>query len=389
VSEDILKDTLAIMKSIRKDHQEQKITNNKIAEVLGVSAGQVTQYFDETVLITFLGFVKLVEFVYLEHPEKQRKLIFKFLHLTERKENKRIAMEYAFMQGNLKLLGYLVKKEINSSYIKNKEFAYIYEMIYLRIKGKLKGKQLLEKLEDKKNKKNINSPEMKILVEILMMNAFNDLEEYDSMLKISENTLVSCSKLPKKSYLRSAYEYRVMDAHALAHLKKNNIDETRKITNEMLNVKGSEKKFPLFRAAAYYFLGQTYIFEDVNKSLMNLEKAIRSLKTAKINAENRNKVIQSTIDFVKIYWGIQLESISPSDPAERAYLEFKKGNCSKSISIIEKIKRKNGFLTPFQKFVLASATNDTSLHVESLVDYEKKGNKFYSKLPQMALGIDN
>ncbi|PDY49296.1 AimR family lysis-lysogeny pheromone receptor, partial [Bacillus cereus] len=98
----------------------------------------------------FWNMIKLLNILYVDNVLKKKEMIHKFCSVTKSKQNLRIAMEYANSTGDLELLKLIVDIEKTSSLAMNREWAYVYELVWMRSKGVVSGKNLLEKLEDRK-----------------------------------------------------------------------------------------------------------------------------------------------------------------------------------------------------------------------------------------------
>jgi transcriptional regulator with XRE-family HTH domain len=381
--------TKEILKRIHRDKSKKEITDRQIAATLEVTPGAVSQYFSGTIQISYPNFFKLVEMVYTSEKEKPTKneLLKSFLSVIKSKESLRLAMEHCDAQGNIDLLGTIVEKEKQSKNYTNKEWAALYELIYLRCINKLRGKSLLEALIQVNQKKNIKTIEMKILTDILHMYSLFDMEEYNSMFKITQDLIDSVKQI-KNPFLQTSYCFRVKEIYAYAHLMSDNLEEARTLGKKLTGTDNTEH--PLLEPSGYYILGQSYIFESSTKSIEYLEKGIEYLK--KFDGpliDKKRAALKSTLEFVKIYWGIELDSLDPIHPAEKAFLLFKKGEVEQAESILMDLEKKNGGLTPYQLYYLACIKNDANKMVEALSEFERRGNRFYSNLPKIKLGLTN
>ncbi|WP_419188718.1 AimR family lysis-lysogeny pheromone receptor [Bacillus cereus] len=134
----------------------------------------------------FWKLIKLLDILYENDINKKRKMLCAFCSVTTSKKNLRIAMEYANAKGDLLLLKFIVDQEKNSSLAMNREWAYVYELVWQRSSGAIAKQELLDKLEDRKGSKVIKTKEMKILYGILTCYTMCDLETYTSLFEYAD-----------------------------------------------------------------------------------------------------------------------------------------------------------------------------------------------------------
>lgn len=371
---------LSILGQVYEEIVRQNITARAIAKVLDVSPGAISQYFSGTHRMSFISFLKLVKFIYKDDIEKQKQLLISFCNNTDRRINQRLAMEYASSNYEFDLLLFLYKKEENSKNRTNVEWASVYELMYYRSQGKYNGNQLLQKLKSKA--KRLKSFEMKILSDIITMLALYDLNEFNSLIKITNGLMEKLNKVTTK-YIKDSFRLRIIELYVFANLMNNKVDEVRKLASEVINSKESIENSPLFTASIYHYYGQSFIFEDKEKALYWTKKAIEILSENNNNDKYRNRIngFIDTADFIEIYKGDNLEEISPRSLAEKAHLEMKKGNYKEAIFILKQLEKENGKLTSFQLYYLGCAMKDKSLIEKSIESFENSGNKFFVKLP--------
>ncbi|MBH0159093.1 hypothetical protein IHV10_22240 [Fictibacillus sp. 5RED26] len=383
-----------LMERIHEDQKKRGIVDLRIAELLNLTAGAVSQYYSGTSEIFYPNFVKLVDFIYSEKNEFEirNKMLSSFCRLTKRKQNLRTALEYSDRQGNYDLLGELVENEKKSINGANRETARVYDLIYNRETKQVKGKKLLDDLNQLLLKKNIKSLEMEILTKIINMYAIYDMQEYDGMFKVTDDLNKAVGDI-KNDFIREAFQYRVDEIYAYSFLYSNKPQEAREVVQKMLKAEKKSWGATFCSQAAYYVIGQSYIFESADKSIKYLNAAISEINKYPFGSthpfQEKKKNIQNTLDFVKIFWDRNLETLNPEHKAEQAFLYYKRGNVDEADKLIEEIKNKEGILTPFQLYLSACIKNDGDLMIESWRAYEKKGDKFYANLPMMKLGMLN
>ncbi|MED2058840.1 AimR family lysis-lysogeny pheromone receptor, partial [Bacillus thuringiensis] len=167
----------------------QKKKQEDIAKELGVTAGSFSKNLTGKTQFGFWNAIKLFNILYLNDINKQREMLHTFCSVTTSKKNLRIAMEYGNAKGDLSLLKLVVDQEKNSSLAMNREWAYAYELVWIRSNGMLKKQEFLSELESRKGSKIIKTMEMKVLYGILTYYTMYDLEKYNSLFEYAEMLL--------------------------------------------------------------------------------------------------------------------------------------------------------------------------------------------------------
>ncbi|KAA0784329.1 AimR family lysis-lysogeny pheromone receptor [Bacillus sp. BB56-3] len=390
--------TLPLLQEINVDKKKKKITNEQLADWLGVSKGFISQIFSGTSRITFMDFVNMVRYIY-QDEERERRLIFEFCTGTTKPLNLCVAMEFASVEREYDLLNFLVQKGLNHHNAMVKECATFYDYIYKRFKGKLKGNRLWSAIMNEKKKPSY--VEMKSLHALIIMYSFIDAAEYNSLLKFSpmdhmdvnaeeaknEEEAKNKEKKINDEYIKRSYEIRVKELQVIAHLMNNNVNESRKIALEAISTKNAND-FPAFTASIYHYLGQSYLHEDVKKSIEWVEKAkilLESYKTDKF--EKSIQTFNETLDFIKIEAEIDLHTIVPRSLGEMAHLFIKLNRKEEATKILNQRleEDKDGAGKPYYYYYLGLATGEKSYFEKSRVLFEQHGNRFYAELPNRFL----
>ncbi|EXY04785.1 hypothetical protein BF15_06850, partial [Bacillus thuringiensis] len=124
----------------------QRKNQEDIAKIIGISSGTLSKNLTGKNQFGFWNLIKLLKLLYAGDINKQRKMLHTFCSVTTSKKNLRIAMEYANAKGDLSLLKQVVDQESKSSLAMNREWAYVYELVWLRNSGSIKKQELLAKL---------------------------------------------------------------------------------------------------------------------------------------------------------------------------------------------------------------------------------------------------
>lgn len=377
-----------LLRKIKDDLFAAGITNKELAVYLGTTEKQTSNYLNGNTQFTFHCFSNMLIKIYGTNPELRRDCLIKYCEHIKGNKNLKIGMEYTHARGEFHLLKKLIDKANKSKKEELKEWAIVYDILYRRSVDGLIGKKLIKEVNEVRT--SIKQIEMKLLLEIIYCYGLYDTKNFrylhpyalDVKKKIIKN-------IPKKNnFIRQSFSIKINESIHVSMLALGKINRARYYGRCLLAYLGVPEKYPIPQASALYVLGESYIFEDYNMSKMYLENAIRTLEYPFNDAMNTKKMfIINTLNFLKIYHGKELDIINPSDLAEKAFLEIRKGNKEYAIKILKELEQRNGKLSAFQLFYLGLAKNDRKLIEKSLKKFEEMGDIFYAQLPKIYLGI--
>lgn len=338
----------------------QRRSQGDLAKEMGVAGGTLSKNLTGKTQFGFWTLVKLLNILY-DDINKRQEMLYTFCSVTTSKINLRIAMEYANAKGDLGLLKLIVDREKNSPLAMNREWAYAYELVWMRSCGILQGKALLDELEERKKRKIIKTEEIKVLYGILTFYTMYDLEKFNSLFDYAE-VMQPNIELITDEFIRTAYSGRIKEGLSYAYLMQDNIDKSREICHEILNFKDDKNCFSLLRASALVYLAESYTFESYERASWYINKSLETLELCQSERANRRKEnVLNTYAFIKLVNRQGLDSISIYHPAEESFFEIVKGNYKKAEIILNNIKNENGSLKPIEYCYLGLATNDTTL----------------------------
>ncbi|ADK08280.1 TPA: hypothetical protein QCP22_005097 [Bacillus anthracis] len=362
----------------------QRRSQGDLAKEMGVAGGTLSKNLTGKTQFGFWTLVKLLNILY-DDINKRQEMLYTFCSVTTSKINLRIAMEYANAKGDLGLLKLIVDREKNSPLAMNREWAYAYELVWMRSCGILQGKALLDELEERKKRKIIKTEEIKVLYGILTFYTMYDLEKFNSLFDYAE-VMQPNIELITDEFVRTAYSGRIKEGLSYAYLMQDNIDKSREICHEILNFKDDKNCFSLLRASALVYLAESYTFESYERASWYINKSLETLELCQSERANRRKEnVLNTYAFIKLVNRQGLDSISIYHPAEESFFEIVKGNYKKAEIILNNIKNENGSLKPIEYCYLGLATNDITLLEKSIELFECEGNRFYCKFPKKML----
>ncbi|KAA6457681.1 hypothetical protein F8166_18010 [Bacillus cereus] len=362
----------------------QRRNQRDLAKEMGVAGGTLSKNLTGKTQFGFWSLLKLLNILY-DDINKRQEMLYKFCSVTTSKINLRIAMEYANAKGDLGLLKLVVDSEKESSLAMNREWAYAYELVWMRSSGILQGKALLDELEERKKRKIIKTEEIKVLYGILTFYTMYDLEKFNSLFDYAE-VMQPNIELITDDFIRAAYSGRIKEGLSYAYLMQDKVDKARELCHEILHLKDDKDCFSLLRASALVYLAESYTFENYERATWYINKSLEMLDLCQSERANKRKEsIFTTHAFIKLVNQQELDNIKIYHPAEEAFLEIVKGNSQKAVEILVKLERNKGFLTPMQYCYLGIAKNDITLIENSIMQFECEGNRFYSKLPKKML----
>ncbi|MGY3419178.1 tetratricopeptide (TPR) repeat protein [Bacillus mycoides] len=365
------------------------ISDRQISKEVKTSNVTISKFFKTKDGMRFDKYGQLLKIAYPDNVELRRALCSRYFTSTKRNLNKRIAMNYLMAHGELEILKTLVDQEINSDNKENQEWAVLYDLMYKRYAGILKGEQLHVELNKRMKSMKLKSKELEILTEVIEMLSAYDQGNYKLMVNKS-NMLMEKLDEVTDPYLKESFYYKIKECAIHGYLTACELDNLRDICHDVIKDISISKNFPVVEATVYGVLGESYIFSDCeyDKALFYLRKSLSIFeKGSNKQMLMRRAMISNTIEFLKIHHKIDLEHANPLHLAEKAYLEIQKGNNDLAIEMLLKLKEQNGELTAFQIYYLGLAKNDRNLLLQSLDKFERLGNIFYAQLPKKSLGI--
>ncbi|PFM65442.1 hypothetical protein COJ48_06225 [Bacillus cereus] len=383
------KELLSFLSILIDGIDNQRRIQEELAKEVGVSSGAFSRNLAGKSQFGFWNLIKLLNILYGNDIVKKQQMIYTFCSVTTSKKNLRIAMEYANVKGDLILLKQVVDQEKTSSLAMNREWAYAYELVWLRGTGTIQDTELLDKLEERKKRKVIKTNEMKALYDILTCYTMYDLENFNSLFEYAALLKPKIDEITD-NFIRTAFEGRMKEFLSYAYLMHDDVGKARELCQEILKIKNQEDSFALLKTSALVYLAESYTFECYDTSAKYIKQALSLLEPGYFDrAKQREKQILNTYAFIKMVNRRDLDDIKVFHPAEESFLEIIKGNKDKAIVILSDLERKNGFLAPIEYCYLGLAKNDIKLIKKSIELFECAANRFYSKFPKKILGYYN
>ncbi|MDA2281044.1 AimR family lysis-lysogeny pheromone receptor [Bacillus cereus] len=300
-------------------------------------------------------------------------------------ENLQETMEYLALSGDFETLNKVIEKVKDKG---NKEWGEVYSLLAERYTKDADYNGLYKRIKEKE--KNVKSPEMNILIELILCQALYQCGNYNLVSEQLKDIKENISKITNK-YIKKTFKVRLQDAISVICLQRGEIQKSRKAALEVLKACESDKTYKIAEITALGKLGESYLFEDFSMSKTYLELAISKIDAIAFckGLEKKKEKIVETLQFLKIHHWREIEDLEKElKGMELALFLVKKGRIAEAEAVLLDLERKNGHLSDMQTFVLALVRNsDTELLKKSLRMCEENGNIFFAYLPKKELGL--
>ncbi|PFX36774.1 hypothetical protein COL32_27805 [Bacillus pseudomycoides] len=375
-----------VLEKINKDLYQKGISNRKLAAMLNTSHSSINAMLSGQRGFEFSIFAGILNFLYPDKHELRKEEIYKFCDENDRKDNLQLELEYANLKGELDLMNILIEKGKVSSNELNRDFATVYELLYIRNAELETKEEYLQKVRNTIKSLTLKTAtkkvtmEVEILLEFALIYAFLDIGDFELVHEYTKK-LEPLIKSVKNKYFRCTFEIRKNEMLASCLHKDNKIEQSRKICEKIIN--DERNYFPLTKAIAYGIIGESFILTDFSKSKYYLEKSLQYVENPyNKKMKYRYLKIKNTLDFLHIHWKVDLDKINPSDPEEQAYLHIQRGYIAKAIEILKGIRKKSKSVSPFWMYYWGVATGDREMLKKSAFEFVRTKNPYYAKLPQ-------
>lgn len=376
-----------LLKKMHEDLKSNGYTNRKLATLFNVSHTTVNSYFSQSTKFDFMHYVETLRLYEPDNINFRRESLLKaFGYMSP--NNERLGLEVLNMYGEYELQKILIAKIINNNDTNknarlNKKIAEVYQLLSLRNEGFINKHEFFEAVDEFRKSKKISTNELKIISDFALIYSHLDFNDHKMVLKYTKQLMPYIEGI-KKGTSKTSFTLRAKEMLATSSHHANDLEQARKycfeIINEPLN------KYECMKALAYCILGETYILEDYSIAKHYFEQGIVTLeKPTNRKCIVRKKAIENTLNFLKIYWRKDLKNINPTDKAEEAFLYAVTNREEEALFLLDELERENGMLSPIQKYYKGLATGDKKHFEESIADFEKLGDFFYSRLSRERL----
>lgn len=372
---------------MQADLKTNGYTNRKLAALFNVSHTTVNSYFSQSTKFDFMHYVETLRLYEPNDVNFRRESLLKsFNDLSP--NNERLGLEVLNMYGEFELQKKLISKilkntETNKNARLNKKMAEIYQLLSLRNECFINKHEFFRAVDDFRKSRKISSNELKIISDFALIYSHLDFNDHKMVLKYTKQLMPYIDEI-KKGTSKTSFILRAKEMLATSSHHANDLEQARQycfeIVNEPLN------KYECMKALAYCILGETYILEDYSIAKYYFEEGISKLDCP-TNRKSivRKKAIENTLNFLKIHWKKDLENVSPTDKAEEAFLYAVTGREAQALLLLNELEEENKKLSPMQKYYKGLATGNKKYFKESIEEFERLGDFFYSRLPRERL----
>jgi hypothetical protein len=342
---------------------EREVKNNEIAAVCGTSESMISQFFGYEKELSFYHYVAIIRNY---SPAKEIEIVSniadEFINL-EHRSNCRMVLEYASTTRNFPLLKKMIDSQMTAPK-ENKDWAKLYNLLYIFQTRSLSGEELLSKLECYSPK----YTETRALTKILYSMVYYWIGEYKSMYRAitqSEKIVESI----KNPYIRESFTARVCEVFARMYLYvKNDCKKARYYAKNVIN---SNYVCDKFKVHLYHLIGTSFVFEDYHKAVENF-KIYKEMLLLQKREELAKEVDKKDIFFASVLWGIDLENLKTDDVLEECHLLARRGLPVKEVNETD---------DPFYLSYKGISENSADTLMRAAVSFINQGNKFFANLP--------
>ncbi|HDR8076524.1 TPA: hypothetical protein QCZ00_003947 [Bacillus cereus] len=359
------------------------IKKKELATQWGVSPSIVTDVFKRRTQMSFSYLTKTNDLLKKSDTSKLND-ISNYIR-SAKLENLQETMEYLSLRGDFSILDKVINKVKEKG---NIEWAEIYLLIAERYTEEINFMEFYKKIKEKE--KQVKSPEMNILIELILCQAMYQCGNYSMLSEQLKDLKLNINNITNR-FIKKTYKIRLHDAIAVITLQQGELKKSRKACTEVLKACETDSMYKIAEVTALGKLGESYIFEDYYVSKAYLESAISKIDLIPCcyGLDKKKEQIMDTMNFLKIYHWKEIDEVEDQlSGMELAYYLVKKGNNKGAENVLLDLKKKNGRLSDLQTYVLALARDsDKDLLKQSLKMCEENGNIFYSFLPKKKLGF--
>lgn len=361
-----------LMLKIKTDGRK-RFKQKQIAEKLSLNPSTLSEYYTVKYHMDFLGFTELVKVTYagLDKEDTEFSRIKEFIEKTQRKDDIRIALEWAVQTGNSLILDTSIRRLQKDGDEGSLQLASIYEL--LRSRNRLESQPMQFFLSVEKLKKMpIKKEETQLLLDIASLYSFFDLHYYQVIPEYAE--IIQFNAI-EDSYIKDAFKLRKVVLTSVAYMKRGNTEIAESLAETVLDV--SSKHHPLHAISIYNLIAELNTFSNYKKSIKYINQALKVLK--EVNQENfkRQKLmVEATSDFIKLY-NNDFEGLFLTSKAEKAHYCAKQNRIQEGLSILDEIEQENNELSAFQLYYKGLMTNSEHYFQKSKDKFHDQRDYFY------------
>ncbi|WP_141431936.1 AimR family lysis-lysogeny pheromone receptor [Bacillus sp. 03113] len=356
------------MKVIKKEIFDYISDNDIVEKEFAVKIGCKPSQLSDAKLGKNLNFRVLLKAVIVMNGKNYKKKLEDWCLRLDYAEGIKHAFEYASLTKNEKLLGKMLDKHKNSFGVV-KECCIVYGLLYKHIRYEFPETELKDRADAIKGIKNKT---LLLLIEIIKVIGLYYKKKYLRMLEDLETIEDSIKKLSDKRelFIKECYFIRCSEAYAPALFQLNSLDSLRQHAKRLINTNISAT----LTAAGYYYMGMSYIVEDKERALQNLQLNYEILKGRHHRSATH---ALSCLNFARSY---HYETLIAGEEDETIKV-YNKIKLNKKITDEEKDIIKNSQSSiPFKKYYLSLEESSVENLSESVAIFASDKKLFYANL---------
>ncbi|MBD8076297.1 AimR family lysis-lysogeny pheromone receptor [Bacillus thuringiensis] len=348
---------------------EKDITPTKLSKITSLSQSNLWKTMNGQVPMNFSKLMKIL--VSTENENEKIKTVQEFLESTKKESDIRTAMYYVYLAGYTDILKELLERKCKHTVTKN--YKDILKVGLERQSGNLRSKEFFKSLDNLRAKVNLNKVNVNVLVNLLSVYGYFDMGAYNVFTTMHDMIKDKICEMPQ------GLEKTLIDAElkaicAYAYLMQDEVETARCLLFEVLGVQEAPR---LLKATAYSVLGESYVFEDAEKSVQYFEKSLQELdKITNSKSLLKRKLVENTFSFCCIIHNFPVKLEYIHDKAEQALLKISLNEYEEAAKMLYKIENR----TAFQDLYLAVAIENPGLRQKAYHRFLKEGNLFYIKI---------
>lgn len=328
----------------------------KLKEVLTKENGEIEK---------FGGFAKIVHNLY---PEEYEGLMEEFaINLNPNKQTSRYMLEYVTLYRMSYAKEILLKKMLNSTNSENREWAFVYDIDDKLIKNKISADEAIEILMNR----TYSTIEMKIFSKIVQTYADFDMNNLHVLRNMHKEISESLKKV-KNEFARDSLRARFYVIDSRVNLLNDNKD---KVLESIFLVKNA---LDPIKSSNFLQYANSYLLTDYEKTKKFLNEA---MEYSEGNAKVKKDIMMSS-NFAAILHKRFEDYVFDGEVSNELYYYCRKGDVVNAERLLKDIDFDS--LTDYRKafncYYRGILYNDESLLSQSIVHFNKSGDKYWKKI---------
>ncbi len=335
--------------------------------------GTMREYFESEKQMQLPQFLTMIS---IDSDEAaQLELTKDFLYQSNSDVDKRLALEYFYINQCYQELQYFIEVNKESMNELNRELALLYQFMLDLENGKP-----VHKIRTLAKSVSIHHPELRCLKYFLNIEINIKVYNYERIGYYLNKIQKHLRHLDNPLFI-TFFQIRMQILLFNYYWKRNELILARKHAYEALQMPHHVKQ----KAQLHLDLALSYIYEDFESSVYHIEEA-KYIANCLDDQETLEHIENHTYPFICAHFG-KINGVSTKDPIEQAHLEIAKGNFQLAKDMLENLD----ITTPFTQYYLGLATRKQHFFIYSYQYFmEKRSDHFFARLPLKAsegLGI--